>query len=458
MNTMRETLNYLYQFINYERSPDVKYSAETYNLDNFKEILNVLGNPQFSAKTIHVAGTKGKGSTAAMIMVMLESAGYKTGLYTSPHLVDIRERIRVSGKAISEDDFIRHISYLASVLENVHKNKFAGYRTTFEFLTAAAFLHFCHQETDWNIIEVGMGGRLDCTNAVKPVISVITPISKDHIESLGGQLQQIAAEKGGIIKPEVPVVIAPQRAVVTKTLRSIARRLPSKIIPSGKDINITIKEISSTGSVFDVSIANKRFSEVYLPVSGLFQMDNLVTALSVIHHMKTMGMISVEWDNMLDGLKRMNWQGRLSRLILNPWFKANQSPYLFADGAHNPAAAVRISESFLHMYPEQKATLVMGLPTNKDADGFIKALLPIASEFVATTYDNPRSSKPDRLIPIFRHYHVPYLTANSISEAISLVFKDDRRVSSVIVTGSLYLIGELYRFAGKADLVLDILR
>jgi len=307
--TYRSTLKYLYSLTDYEKKGLAAYAPEFYNLDRVRQLLALLGNPQQAFRSIHVAGTKGKGSTAAMTESILRCAGFRTGLYTSPHLHTFRERIQVSGEMISEDDVVRLVAMnqrLAGQIEGV---------TTFEIMTALAFTWFVEKQVDCAVVEVGLGGRLDATNVILPEVSVITSISYDHTAILGETLAQIAREKAGIIKRGVPVVTAPQAGEALAVIEEISRQNASPLIRVGRDWTWEPGAIHLDGQGFTARHGLEQLPGLWIPLLGQHQLENATTAIAAVSLLQPSDASrAVSPPAVYDGLRSVQWPGRLEIL------------------------------------------------------------------------------------------------------------------------------------------------
>ena len=278
----KESLDYLLKYADYERLPR---SGIVWDLKRVESLLHRLGDPHKSALTVHVAGTKGKGSTSAMIASILRTAGYKTGLYTSPHLLSFTERIQVNGKPISEDDWAKLVELIQPHVEAENKEAKYGILTTFELYTVMAFLHFQRVKCEYQVMEVGLGGRLDATNVVDPSVCVITSISFDHMDVLGDTLAKIAGEKAGIIKPGVPVVSAPQVPHAMDVIEERCREKHCRLVKVGQDVTWQRQDFTTEGQHFKLKGLKGEY-DLRIPLIGEFQMENAANAVTAIQLLK----------------------------------------------------------------------------------------------------------------------------------------------------------------------------
>jgi len=369
-------------------------------LDNTRRLLDHLGNPERQLRIFHVAGTNGKGSVCAMLDSIFRAAGLKSGLYTSPHLCDFRERVLVAGSMISRDA----TAELLTRLRNYCKD-WTHSPTFFELSTALALAHFAHERCDVVILETGMGGRLDATNAAPPVVSVITPIAMDHAEWLGDSISKIAAEKAGIIKPGIPVVSAPQTPEAAEVLRA-------KAAECGCPLTFV-----------------DRPYEGEIGLEGSHQKWNAALAVSAI---RTAG-LSQEKTAIACGLRDVNWLARFQRI----------GDRIILDGSHNPHAATALVKTWREHFGPQKPSVVFGAMKDKDCPEMLSILSEIAASFSFVPVASPRSSDPAELMQFTR---LPAKTFSSLSAAIESAMSG---TAPVLITGSLFLAGEAIDIFGK---------
>jgi len=328
MLTYQEALDYIYSFIDYERTS--LEGPHRFDLSRIAVLLELLGQPHRRYKAVHIAGTKGKGSTAAMIESVLRAAGYKTGLFTSPHLHTYRERIQTEGQLITEKQLVAHLERLIPIVQ-----RFSGL-TTFEITTALAFSHFAQEKIEWAILETGLGGRLDTTNVVDPAVVVITLIGYDHVDVLGHRLSQIAFEKAGIIKEGRPVVSMPQRPTALRVIKRACRERKAPLTLVDRDWTWERKGFDLKGQVLDVhchkrpaagsSSLCRDYVNLSIPFLGAHQLVNATTVVAAVAELAGQG-VSLSPENVVEGLKTTFWPGRVEVL--------NKEPLLVVDGAHN---------------------------------------------------------------------------------------------------------------------------
>ena len=439
----QQTLDYIYGFVNYETMPETRDAAH-FDLRRMAELLDALGNPQMEAKSVHIAGTKGKGSTAAMVASVLTAAGFNTGLYTSPHLNDLRERIQIDGRLISESELINLVRRLKSRMEAVDRAATYGKLTTFEVLTVLAFSYFAEKKADFQVLEVGLGGRLDATNVIIPEVSVITAISLDHTEVLGKTLSAIAAEKAGIIKPGIPVIISPQTREVMAVIEETARKNQSPTLKVGSDVTWQALEYDLTGQRFAVNGLLDRY-ELGIPLLGMHQMENAAAAVTALEVLIKKGYV-ISRDSIVTGLAGVRWPGRFEII--------SRDPFIVVDGAHNRESARLLGESLERYFSLtekgqsagedhlrfNRNVLVMGASFDKDVDGIISELGPLFDRFIVTGSHHPRAMSPELLRDKFTEHRLKAEVSAGIPEALSLATGESDNL--ICVTGSLFVVGE----------------
>jgi dihydrofolate synthase/folylpolyglutamate synthase len=384
-------------------------------------LLHRLGSPQNRFKAVLVGGTNGKGSIAALMASVLTCRGYRVGLYTSPHLVDFSERIRVDGRAISGRDLRSLIGEVRGLVqEDV---------TYFEFTTALAFLHFFRAGVDIAVLEVGLGGRLDATNVVNPEVAVISNISLEHGAYLGRRLTDIAREKGGIIKPGGQVVTAARQKVVIETLEAICRKQKARIFRVGRDIRAQ----SRGGRTFSYCGLERNFPDLHLHLRGRHQIINAACALGAVELLGRRGLY-VDDRSIREGLAGCRWEGRLEVL--------GERPTVIVDGAHNPAGASVLREALEENFSFRRLVLVFGVLADKDYRGMLRRLVPAADHVILTRPREERALLPDVparwLRKTGRKAEVIEDSGKALERALRLAGEKDL----VCITGSLYLVGE----------------
>ena len=437
-NSYQKTLEYLYGFADYETKPGAR-AAAGFDLRRMEELLVRLGNPHRAARTIHIAGTKGKGSTAAMVASVLRAAGLKTGLYTSPHLIDVRERIRIDGRLISRADLIKLTDILRPEVAEVNAAARYGTLTTFELFTALSFMYFAQKHSSWQVMEVGLGGRLDATNVVSPELSIISTIGLDHADVLGDTIGKIAAEKAGIIKEGVSVVSAAQLPEAREVIAGVSRAKHCRLIEVGSDVIYREKKTLSSRQRFEVK---GRLGSYMLetPLLGAFQQANAALAVGAFEVLIEKGYRLGPGD-IAAGLRRVRWPGRFQVV--------RRHPLMVVDGAHNPAAAAELKKA-VETYAIGKAPkiLVVGVSADKDYREFAEVLVPLFNTVVATHAAHQRALSEETLAEACRRYSDQVYTASSVDRALDLATELAGAGGFVCATGSLFLAGEALKWAG----------
>lgn len=431
--------DYILSFTDYEKIPGILYTSANYDLRRMDALLQPLGNPHLSAKTVHIAGTKGKGSTAAMIAEVLSASGYTTGLYTSPHLHTLRERVRINGTLISEADFVSLVEALQPIINGVNDKADYGQLTTFEILTALAFAYFHKKRADFQVLEVGLGGRLDATNVVKPEVCVITSISLDHTEVLGDTVARIAREKAGIIKPGCTIVSAPQTSEAAKVIEEVCREQGASLIQVEQDI--IWHKVGSDLRQQSLVVEGKRGDyHLTIPLLGDHQLENAATAVATLEVLVSLG-AKISAENIREGLARVNWMGRLQIL--------SYCPLLVVDGAHNAYSMSRLVEAVRQYFDYDRCFVVFGTSCDKDVPGIVKELAPLSCDVLVTRSSHPRAASVSVLATEFISQGIKVKVTNSVSEALSQVLTLAGDKDLICVTGSLFVVAEAIDYAAK---------
>ena len=393
-----------------------------FGLKAISELLSRLGNPQNSYKTILIAGTNGKGSTAAMIASILCSAGYKVGLYTSPHLVDVRERIVINGKKIPLKEFNRTIADV--------KDKKEQPVTYFEFLTAVAFVYFQRQKVDIAVLEVGLGGRLDATNVCKPLVSVITNISLDHMDYLGNTLDSIAREKAGIIKQKGICITAAKQNKVLEVLKNVCLRRRAKLYCLGRDIKIKKQK----DGFLNYQGLYRNLKNLKIPLQGDHQLSNAALALAAIELCEKKG-FSIADTAIYAGLKNTHWEARLEVLQNQPLF--------LLDGAHNPAGISVLCRSFKKDFSYRRLILIFGALADKDYRRMLQKIVPLASIIILTQLKTKRAVPVNDIMETVKKMGYPAIVTDNVKQAIERAQALAKKQDLICATGSFYLAGEI---------------
>ena len=407
----------------------------TFHLERISRLLERLGNPHLAVPTIHVAGTKGKGSTAAMIASILSAAGHRVGLYTSPSLHTVTERVRVGMEPIGQEDFAGLVERMWPEVEWVGEHGGYGPLMYFEFLTTLAFQHFSEINADFQVIEVGLGGRLDATNVVHPAVSVITSISLDHTGVLGDTIPSIAAEKAGIIKDGVPVVVAPQDEAALDTIRRIAVERSSPMVDVERSLSWQPYHSDLNGQSFTVRGLRDTY-KVSLPLIGEYQQENAATAIAAAETLMDAGHPLTKGD-ILDGLRNVRWAGRFQVL-------RGDGPRVIVDGAHNPYSMGRFVEAFTRHVDYEHPFVVFGAVSGHSALGMLEELAALDPTVIAVQSRHPKAASVEEIAEAAQAAGVSAVmehggVATATRRALALAANGD----AVVGTGSLSVVGEM---------------
>jgi len=433
--TYQEALDYIYSFADVEKV--LAGHPVKFELSRTEALLELLDNPHRRYKAVHIAGTKGKGSTTAMTESILRSAGYKTGLFTSPHLHSYRERIRVDGQLIGEDELITLLERLIPYIERVPQ------LTTFEITTALAFLHFAEKGVEWALLETGLGGRLDTTNVVDPAVVVITLIGYDHTQFLGHRLEEIAQEKAGIIKEGKPVVCAPQRPTALKVLKGVCRERNAPLTLVGRDWTWERDGFDLRGQRVTIrcwkrppspnNALCKDYVNLFIPLLGEHQLVNATTAVATVAELARQGVI-IPPKCVAQGLKQVPWPGRMEVL--------NQRPLLVLDGAHNVDSARALTKALLEYFDYQRLILILGFSADKDIRAILRHLLPLAHQVIITRSKHPRAASFELMEEEISAMGCKPLSSPSVEEALWQALRSAQEGDLICVTGSLFVMAE----------------
>ena len=426
-----QTIAYLHSLMDYEKTRIERYAPDTFDLSRVERLLAAVGNPHARFPAVHLAGTKGKGSTAAVIESCLRAAGYRTGFYTSPHLHTFRERIQVAGQKIAREEVVALVDEVRPLIERT-----PGV-TTFEAITAIGFLYFSRSEVDVAVVEVGLGGRLDATNVLTPEVSVITSLSLDHTYLLGDTLAEIAFEKAGIIKPGIPAVSAPQRAEAIKVLEAVSRGRDVPLMEVGRDWDYEPGPADMDGQAFTVRLVTDGGSELdgeyWMPLLGRHQLENGTSAIAALDVLRQRG-FHVPVEAVRAGLRDVHWPGRLEIL--------SREPSLVVDCAHNPYSAQALRRALEEWFPGQRWVLIFGASADKDIAGMLEALLPISEYTIVTRSDHPRAAAPIGLADVVASVgggaEVSVNMRKSLRRGLTVMDPG----SGLLVTGSIFLVAD----------------
>ena len=446
-------LAYIEAFIDYERSPDFSRQARLYNLNRISLLLKRLGNPHDRLRVIHIAGSKGKGSTAALVASVLTHAGYKTGLFTSPHLITPRERCQIDNELISEDEVALYIDKIKPAIEAVSASEF-GRVSFFEIYTALAFTYFADKATDFAVIEVGLGGRLDATNVVTPVTTVITPIGLEHTAILGETYAEIAAEKAEIIKEGCPLALAPQHPDARAVFEKVANERKVSIV-TAKIHDATHKPISgdieqehriSTSQLvenadgipiaqqFDVETDSESYPQLTIPLLGHHQFVNATTAIAAIECLKQKG-YTLPKNSIYTGFKNVQWHGRIQRIM--------SSPLVVLDGAHSAVSMAALCLTLQESFRYTRAIFIVSLMKDKNLKAIGDIVSKTADTVIATQVsENPRVMAAEAIQEAWSGTCEKITICSSPEKAIARALASASLTDLICITGSLYLVGQ----------------
>ena len=438
MLSYESAVAYINSFINTERSADFSRQARLYNLERISRLLDLLRNPHQKLKVVHVAGSKGKGSTAALTASMLTQAGYKTGLFSKPHLITPRERCRIDSRLISETEFARCVAHIQSAIEAVAAMKALGPVSFFEIYVALAFYYFAAEAVDFAVIEVGLGGRLDATNVIDPLVSAITPISLEHTAILGDTHAAIAREKAEIIKQNRAVVLAPQVPEALAVFETVAASRNAPITLVGRDVHFERTHWDIHGQTFDIKTGGERCQNLFLPLLGAHQVVNAATAIACIEQVRQLGH-AVPTPSIYNGLKTIKWPGRMQVV--------QASPLLVLDGAHSPASVEALCQGIREIFRYHRLIFVVGLMRDKAVSDIGRIISSIADAVIITqSSDNPRAFSPEAVREAWAAFGLETHTCPTVACAIQQARTIAAPSDLICVTGSIILIGEAMQF------------
>jgi dihydrofolate synthase/folylpolyglutamate synthase len=444
LSSFQEAIDYLYSFADFSVERSYRYSADVFELQRVCDFLHDLGNPQASYRTFHIAGTKGKGSVSALIASAMTANGYRTGLYTSPHLIKINERIRINDEPITDLAFLDLVNKVKPHIQ-AHPDL-----TVFEILTGMAFLYFAEQGADVAAVEVGLGGRLDATNVLAPIVCVITSLSYDHMHLLGNSLSDIAAEKSGIIKEGVPVVLAPQQYEAELVVEKFAHDKNAPLVKVGVDwlYSAGVRELdhqtffiwsSSEQERMDAFVESGGDEEwappkYDLPLLGYHQIINATVAYAALREGMKKG-LALRESKIQQGFRVVEWRGRFQIL--------SRDPVVLVDSAHNRDSALKLRLALDDYFPGQAVTLIFGASEDKDIEGMLLELLPRVSRLIVTRSSHQRADAIDHLRELGHAHGIPVEQAEPVSKALHLALDSVRPEEVILAAGSIFVAGEV---------------
>jgi dihydrofolate synthase/folylpolyglutamate synthase len=413
-------------------------SAMRPGLDRIHALLDALRHPEANLRILHVGGTNGKGSVSAMAEAILRAAGHRTGLYISPHLLDVTERVRLDGAPASRATLALHAAAVLPALQ-------AGRVSFFEAMTATALAVFRDAGVDVAVLEVGLGGRWDATTVGAPLVSAVTRIDHDHQEYLGHRLAEIAAEKAAIIRGGVAVSAA-QAPEVLAVVEARCRALGVPLLVEGREIRVAVRRADLAGHRLDLDGPNWRIRDVHLPLLGLFQPGNAAVAVAAARAFAGAAGWTLTDSAVRAGCAAVRWPGRFQVLP-----GGAGRPTVVLDGAHNPAGAAALAASLRHYFPGAAITLVLGISADKDRAGILKALAPVATRVVLTAAANPRAARPADLAVELPATDAEVRVADDVAQALGLALAD-QNADVVCVAGSLFLVADALAWLGERGL------
>jgi dihydrofolate synthase / folylpolyglutamate synthase len=433
----RAAVEFLNSRVNVERVQPDKVDSDVWKLDRMGALLKELGNPHHSLEIVHIAGSKGKGSVCNMLECTLEACGYTTGVFTSPHLIDVRERVRIASDPISEPIFdaaLERCRDAAATIETEH-----GKATYFELLTALSLLVFAEQAVDIAILETGIGGRLDCTNVVSPRICGLTSIQLEHVEILGDTLEKIAGEKAGIIKPGVVTISTPQHEDVTQVFKTQSEKVGAQLKTLGDDIAFSRRFQSGVGKGPHARVCvgedPEEFEHVSVPLMGMHQADNCGLVLSILLELRNHG-FDLQERQIVAGLEQINRQGRLEQVLAKP--------RIYVDGAHTPESVRETLKAVGAHIGYDSLIVIFGCAMDKDIAGILAELDRGADKVLFTrATDNQRACEPDELLASFKELSSTMAESKpSVKEAINDAARAVGINDLILLIGSFYIAGE----------------
>jgi dihydrofolate synthase/folylpolyglutamate synthase len=421
-----QALDYLYSFVDYSLKKASELAKADFNLDRMRDLMVLLGNPEQKYPIIHVAGTKGKGSSSALMASALTAAGTRTGLYTSPHLQDYVERIQIDGKDVSHVGLIDLVEQVKPAVAKIPM------LTTFEITTAIGFLYFAQQNVDAAVIEVGLGGRLDATNVVTPRVSVITSLSYDHMAVLGNTLTLIAGEKAGIIKPGIPVVSSPQVDEARTVLEKVSAERGSPLTLVGRDLVFKLLDHSLDGQTFELSSFRLPPSSFTIPLLGEHQVVNAATAYTALK----LSRLDVPEEAIRKGFAEVKWPCRFEI--------ASVHPTVIFDSAHNQDSFVKLRQTLDDYFPGRKVILILGASEDKNLTEMLGEIKPRLRLLIATKADHPRALEPEKVVEAADRIQVRTETAAPVSAALARALELAAGSNDVILSaGSMFVTAEV---------------
>jgi len=437
----QKSLDFIYSFIDLSITRNLRYSPEKFDLSRMFKLMALLGDPQLDYDVIHVAGTKGKGSICAMAASIMNEAGYKVGFYSSPHMIDFRERVKINNINMPKKMLTNYVTKLRSVIKSVEKI------STFEIITAIAFKYFADQKVDIALIEVGMGGRLDATNVVKPIVSVISPVSHDHMKILGNTIAKIAEEKAGIIKESVPVILSPQKRSAKEAIERIANIKGSLIIDTSekyefKQIEYSLLKQSFTISekASDLQVEKRPIYEI--PLLGDHQIYNAITVYACIVQLRKFG-YKVNETAVANWFSKVKWPGRFEVIC--------HKPMVIIDGAHNKDSFRKLRNTIKKYLGKKKVTLIFGVSEDKEVRSMLKIIKPYINHFIFTMSEHPRAMGIDEIEKVSNGVGLINYSTSEIDNIIPSILKNNKQDQVYIASGSIFIAGAIKQLLAERE-------
>ena len=435
----QRSLDFIYSFIDISTTRNLRYSPDKFNLSRMYRVMSLLGDPDHNYDIVHVAGTKGKGSICAMTASIMKEARYKVGLYSSPHMIDFRERIKVNNNEISRQTLTNYVMKLRPIFNSVEKI------STFEIITAIAFKYFTDQQVEIAIIEVGMGGRLDATNVVQPIVSIISPVSHDHMKILGNTLAKIAKEKAGIIKKSIPVIISPQKKSAKEEIERIAKRKGSIIIDTSENYEFEQKKYSLEKQSFVIKEKLIHPSDTYgpiyeIPLLGDHQINNAITAYACVMRLRKLG-YKINESALKNGFSKVEWPGRFEVVC--------QKPLIIVDGAHNRDSFRKLKNTIKKYLTGKKVILIFGASEDKEVQLMLKIIKPYIDQFIFTKSEHPRAMEIDKLEKYASNIDLENYSISEIDSIIPLILRKSLQKKAYIASGSIFIAGAIKQLLTK---------
>ena len=435
--TLKQALEYLFSRTDYEKQTRLRYNVTTFSLERMEKLLSLVGNPHKKLATAHIAGTKGKGSTATMLARMLEANDYSVGLYTSPHVVDLHERIAINGRNISDSELLGLINRIYAPVEKMAKDSVST-PTFFEIFTTMAFMYFVDKKVNIAVIETGLGGRLDSTNVIEPAVVGITSISIDHQNLLGNTIDSIAREKAGIIKKGIPVLTVTQDPAAMKEIKKAALAVKAPLMVTGKDIDFSYRFESSREhgphTRICLTTPTSKFEHLRVPLPGEHQALNCGLAIAMLDALKASG-YKIDDNKAIEGLKGIKMLGRMEVI--------HQDPRILIDGAHNAASIKALIGAIGQHIPYDSMVVIFGCGQDKDVRGMLEQLQYGADKVIFTRSNSPKAMYPQDLADMYTEICGKMCqTTMSLSEALRIAYSAIGKEDLLCITGSFYLVGQ----------------